>query len=294
MKKIIFSVLLFAGHYLGVAQQYPSVTQFMFHQLYVNPAAAGKDNHLDFSFTHRSQWSKVDGAPTTQLFQGSYLTRNEKVGLGVVATNYQAGVMQQNDIFLNYAYHLPVKRNVHLSMGLRGGATFYKAGLTELEVWDNPDYVFGEDIQQQFLPKFGFGLILYNTKKYYAGISIPDLLIYNEDNVITDNNDFKQNVMALGGADIPVSTDFVLSPSAFIRYYRNQPFYTALNCNITYLERYTGGIGYDTSNALYFLVAVEVNLDFEFGYSYQHHFDLSLLSQATHEVRLSYRTERLF
>lgn len=294
MKKIFLAILLCTVPYMLIAQQYPSVTQYMFHHLYLNPAAAGADNHMNLSLTHRNQWSEVDGAPVTQILQGSYLSRNEKVGLGLVATNYTAGVMQQNDIFFNYAYHLPIDRNIHLSMGLRAGMTFYQAGLTELEIWDQPDAVFGADIQQQFMPKFGFGLVLYNTKKYYGGISIPDLLIYNEDNVIGNTDDFKQNVMAMGGVYIPLTADFEFSPSAFLKYYNNQPFYTAINSRIIYLERYTAGIGYDTSNALSFLFSMEIALNFEFGYSYQHHFKLDLLSQATHEIHLSYRAERFF
>ena len=50
----------------GYSQQRGHYTQYMFNGFLINPAYAGADGPLNVTFLHRSQWTGVKGAPSTQ------------------------------------------------------------------------------------------------------------------------------------------------------------------------------------------------------------------------------------
>ena len=51
---------------MGVAQQLPQFTQYMFNTVSINPAYAGSRETLSIVGLHRSQWVGLEGGPTTQ------------------------------------------------------------------------------------------------------------------------------------------------------------------------------------------------------------------------------------
>ena len=73
-RTFLFSLaLLLVAIFQVRAQQDAQFTQYMFNQLYYNPAFAGPSNGTTLTAIHRSQWFGYDGtvnqggAPSTQL-----------------------------------------------------------------------------------------------------------------------------------------------------------------------------------------------------------------------------------
>ena len=64
------------------AQFEPQFTQYMFNEMFINPAYAGSREHIALTALYRNQWVGIEGAPKTQTFSVHAPLRNEKIGLG--------------------------------------------------------------------------------------------------------------------------------------------------------------------------------------------------------------------
>ena len=62
---IAASLLLMAGALPMAAQFDPQFTQYMFNELYINPAYAGSRDNLSGTMLWREQWVGLSGAPST-------------------------------------------------------------------------------------------------------------------------------------------------------------------------------------------------------------------------------------
>ena len=71
----------------GIAQQQPSFMQYMYNTLAINPAYAGYHRSPVFNLSGNSQFTDINGNPTSAVlsFHGNAL--NEKVGLGAMISS---------------------------------------------------------------------------------------------------------------------------------------------------------------------------------------------------------------
>ena len=52
------------------AQQLFKISNYMQHSFLTNPAAVGANGHATFGAAYRSQWSGIEGGPTTAVIFG--------------------------------------------------------------------------------------------------------------------------------------------------------------------------------------------------------------------------------
>ena len=88
------------------AQIDPMFTQYMFNEMYINPAYAGSRESISATLLYRNQWVGVEGAPKTQTFSIHAPVKMKKIGVGIIARNERIGVTKQTNIFLDYAYRI--------------------------------------------------------------------------------------------------------------------------------------------------------------------------------------------
>ena len=103
MKKFIkFNIIaiVLLSSYTAISQQLPQFTQYMYNTISINPAYAGSRETISLVGLHRSQWTAIDGGPTTQTFSIHSPMRNEKVGLGLSFINDELGFGNQYEIKL--------------------------------------------------------------------------------------------------------------------------------------------------------------------------------------------------
>jgi len=177
MKKTltVIAMLLLLGS-SGYAQQDPMFTKYMFNSLIFNPAYAGSKDYMSVGILHRTQWMNFDGAPTTQTVTLHTPLKNERVGVGFSMVNDEIGPSNSFGANFSYAYRIPVGKNgAKFSIGLQAGIENYRADFTQLAL-ENPDIVFNVN-PNQWNPNFGAGIFYYN-RKFYAGISCPQLVEY--------------------------------------------------------------------------------------------------------------------
>lgn len=109
-----FSVFILTGAALQAnAQQNSSAvidpfeSQYFTNRYLGNPSMAGIDSGLHLNAAYRQQFNGIPGAPVTQAFSADY-NPGKRVGLGLIAYNDKAGLINNTRFAVSYAYHLPV------------------------------------------------------------------------------------------------------------------------------------------------------------------------------------------
>lgn len=306
MKKIIFISLFLST--IGVqAQQFPVIGQYMFNKLFFNPAYAGTNESFNANFLVRKQWfsssaGQFSGAPTTTVFNCDAPIQNQRAGLGGTIYYDQLGVMSETFVALNYSYRLPLTSELTMAMGLRGGVGYIKANYdnSNLHIQNTTDTQFetqGKN-NQQFSPKVGAGLYLYHPK-YYFGLSAPDLLVYDKysfykykDNVSGEEK-LTRNFIATAGLNLFLSNIANLQPNVLVKYYKTQPLFVDINCNLLLHEKLLiGGSIRPFNNSFVVQSQVKVSGKMKFGFASEQKYKNSLPgSLGTYELLVTYGIE---
>lgn len=273
--KTIRETILLATVLLGAvsarAQQEVMVSQYMFNQLFLNPAYAGSHGYAGASLLHRSQWMQVEGAPRTSMLALDAPLMHDKMGVGFTIAHDQIGVTRDLDMAAQYAYHMRVGANSKLSLGLKAGVSLYSARLSELLYWDVNDQVFAADISNAVVGKFGFGAYWYDATSY-VGISVPN--IRSADGAIRSqvtsalDHYFTQHYYLHAGKVFPLGEYFDIKPSTLIKYMPNAPVQADVNVNVLYKERVWLGAGYRTGDAIVAMAEYQINPFLRIGYAY--------------------------
>src|SRR5690606_18522997 len=90
--------------------------------------------------------------------------------------NDQIGkVVNETNVYADFAYILPLNDNLKLSLGVKAGATFFNTNFNGFVYSDDlPDPAFAENLSKTF-PNIGTGAYLFGDD-FYVGLSIPNLL----------------------------------------------------------------------------------------------------------------------
>ncbi len=271
LRHTLLPALALLGCHGAFAQQEVMVSQYMFNQLFLNPAYAGSHAYMSSSLLHRTQWMKVEGAPQTSMMAIDAPLMKGKMGAGLSIVHDQIGVSRDLDIAGHYAYHIRVTETSKLAFGLRAGVSVYSARLSDLSYWDTNDQVFQGDIKNKPVGKFGFGLYWYDAQSY-VGLSVPT--IYAADGNISMNatgaieNYFTQHYYLHAGKVFPLNESFDLKPSTMIKYTPSAPVEADVNLNVLYRERIWFGMGYRTGDAIVGMIEYQINPMLRIGYAY--------------------------
>src|SRR3954470_13697144 len=99
MKKMIstarilaISAMFILGLNTAKAQYDAMFTQYMFNEMFINPAYAGSKEAMAVTALHREQWVGFPGRPVTTTFSMHGPVINEKMGFGISFLNEKIGV----------------------------------------------------------------------------------------------------------------------------------------------------------------------------------------------------------
>ncbi|TWW00274.1 type IX secretion system membrane protein PorP/SprF [Chitinophaga pinensis] len=274
------------------AQQDAMYSQYMFNMMGVNPAYAGSRGVLSATALYRRQWVGIDGAPETSTFSFDMATRDNKVGLGIQAFNDKIGIMRTTGFYGTYAYRIRFENEGSLAIGLQGGVSNFKADLTKVDLIDEDDQAFAQNINV-LLPCFGAG-IYYNTDRFYAGFSIPNLVksylrkdaVYYRADVVAKKY---MHFFFIAGYVFDLNEDLKLKPSTLVKAVRGAPVQLDVNANLWIRDVISVGASYRTGDAICGLAEVQINDQFRLGYAYDHTISkLVKYNQGTHEIMLRY------
>jgi len=283
-----FFILLVSS--VSWAQQNATFSQYMFNTLAINPAYAGSHDALSITALGRFQNVGLSGAPNTQTFSMHTPLINNRVGVGLLVIHDELSVIGQTGVQFSYAYRLPLKRDkATLSFGLQGGMSMYNAQYTKLELFNNGDPAFNQDIRDS-RPNIGAG-VYYSNRTTYLGLSMPSML----NNVFERGKDFTtvyQNVPIIltGGHVFTLNRVLKLKPNFLFKMVDGQPVEFDINANMLFDEVLWFGLSYKSSKQVVMLTQFKINDQLQFGYSYTITAGpIRTVELGSHEVMLNYR-----
>lgn len=298
------------------AQQNIQFTQYIFNSMSVNPAYTGYKEEWFGQLGLRSQWVGLDGAPQTGLLSidGVVDPVNKRHGLGLQITADELGPQSATSAYANYAFRLRLNEEdtQRLSFGVGAGMTQYSLDGALLDPVDGGDQVIPAGKISNWVPDVRFGVYYYNPK-WYAGVSVMDLLsgdqsnnIFRWDNTTTDNIRRRRHMYFIGGALFNLSRGLDLRPSLLVKEDFRGPTSLDVNAMFIFGQRLWLGAGWRTGvtvfkreysrisgnslsnrNAFSAITQIYLTNTLRIGYSYDYIVSqLSSVQNGSHEVTL--------
>lgn len=289
MKKIITSIVALISSFASFAQQDPQYTQYMYNTINVNPAYAGSRGVLSVFGLHRTQWVGIDGAPTTNSFSINTPISESGLGLGVSLVNDKIGPTKENNFSVDLSYSMPVSENYKLSFGLKGSLNFLDVDFTKLNIYNQADPRFQNNIENKLNPNFGAGLYLHSDKTYF-GVSIPNFLQtkHYDDNSYSVANE-KMHFYFIGGHVFDLSSDLKLKPAVMTKFVQGAPLQVDLSANFWLYEKFTLGAAYRWDAAVSVMAGFQISNQLFIGYAYDAETTrLANYNSGSHEIFLRY------
>ena len=280
---------------VSFAQQLPQFTSYQLSPFLYNPAFAGVNGTTQLNAVIRNQWSGVREAPQTDVISGYGLLRNEKMGLGATAFKDVAGADSRRGITLSYAYHLRVKNDISLSLGLSAGFLQYRLDHTIINPYDDGDPVFNSPVLSSVVPTATFGAYLY-ADNFYASVALPQLLSstftlkdeYNDNSLIEGG--LTNHIFVGGGYIKDINDAFTIEPSLLLMLSSPAPASVELMTKLTYKDLLWTALSYRFNDAACMYIGVDINERFYIAYA--HDFvtsELSTVTSGTNEFKLGFR-----
>jgi len=313
-KSAISVFLLFLIFGISAAQQVPMYSQYIMNGFLINPSFAGNDGYTSVNLTVREQWAGMAQAPSTyalsfqtRILKNSYIsksttvkkklvrpTRGGQVGLGGYVFNDNNGIMHRTGFQAAYSYNIPLGKDLedyrrNLAFGLALTAYQYAIDLDGL-IFDPDDPYLNNYDRSVYIPDFNFG-VNYSTTKFYVGFAMTNLLrgsvmLFNEND---NSNSELGHYFLTGGIKIPLSGNWMLEPSAFIK--SSDMLFKAIQLDLTtriyYRNDYWAGISYRTNDAVIVMLGLKYDR-FYFAYAFDFTLtDIRTQSLGTHELSLA-------
>ena len=260
------AVLFFSFSY---AQMEPMYTQNNFDRLVYNPAYAGSSGWIVNSLKVRSQFSGIEGSPSTQMFTIHAPWQAKSMGFGAKIIKDKIGATNQFNMTGIYAYHMGLGK-AKLSAGIEFG--FYNQTIDFASLYRIDKIDLAIPGEKGSVTKFdgSFGL-QYQAKDYYLGLSIVHL--FKKDINFTDIDrslvaELNRYYFLSGGYVYDLSPDFSIQPCYLLKKVKGAPMQIDLYSNFIYKEKYTLGFGYRTGDALTFVAKYHITDAIRISYSY--------------------------
>jgi type IX secretion system PorP/SprF family membrane protein len=284
----------------GEAQFDAMFTQYMFNETFINPAYAGSKEAMSATLLHRQQWVNFPGRPITTSFAMHGPLLDNKMGLGLNVLSEKVGAMNRNLVYGTYAYRLKVHEEGTVAFGLMGGLDNQIHRYANLKVSDDPDAPIDPNFLQNtpnvMAANFGMG-VYYNTRTYYAGLSVPRLL----DNDVKFNYNGTKTVkvtslkasrftyyLTLGNV-FTLNESLKLRGTAMVKAVKNAPVQLDLSAVTLINDMIWAGLSYRSNSSLALILGFQVNKQFLVNYSYDYGLNrIQRYSQGSHEFALNY------
>ncbi len=270
------------------AQQDPQYTQYMYNMNIINPAYAGSKDMLSLNFLGRTQWVGIDGAPKTiTLGMHSPVGKNVGLGLSLIADKY--GPVTEQNVYGDFSYTLQVSETAKLALGLKGGFTFFKANLGQLQLVDNPDPLFINNNVNKIMPNIGLG-VFYYTDRFYAGLSMPNMLktLHFEKNggQVSKASEVK-HLFLTSGYVFELSSTMKLKPSIMAKMVSGAPLSLDGSINILFNDKFEFGVSHRLNESISTVINMRASNSLRIGYAYDHTLTtLGNFNSGTHEIFL--------
>ncbi len=154
-KILICTTLIFfygAPDFRGLSAQDPVFSQFMFNQLYFNPAFAGNTPYPRIVSGYRNQWPAIGNAYVSYYASYDQFINWLDGGLGIsISRDVQGkGVFSKTSFDLMYSYPIEISSDILANLGIQASLVQGKISSSGLVLPDQNPYQ--NSTQQEFIP----------------------------------------------------------------------------------------------------------------------------------------------
>ncbi|MGY4537335.1 type IX secretion system PorP/SprF family membrane protein [Mucilaginibacter sp. UYNi724] len=318
-KILLFTAIFFCCTGITYGQQKPQYTQYIFNNYLLNPAVAGIENYTDVKLGYRSQWTGLEGAPTTAYFTinaplGTDFTRGDAAsfpsggdspysrlytseyraaephhGIGFMLVTDKAGPIDQTSMAATYAYHLGLTEKLNLAVGVSAGFNHLHLNTSLITLENQDDPVLRDINANQWKPDASVGIWAYSST-YFVGISAQQILPQNQFITTGNGQNLSKTVphyFATAGYKFYLSDDVSLLPSALIKFIQPTPTSFDLNMKLSFRDRFWFGGSYRKDDSFGILAGFNLSSFINVSYSYDATTSaLRTVSNGSHEIVL--------
>lgn len=295
LKYKLLGFLLLVG-LLGMAQQDPHYTQYMYNMSVINPAYATEGNDINLGALYRAQWVGSVGGPTTGTFF-AHLPLQEKIQVGLSIINDQIGdVVNETSVYADFAYILKLGNSTKLSLGVKAGASFFSTDFNGFVYSDVlPDPAFANNLSKTF-PNIGAGAYLFGDN-YYVGFSAPNLLNskhLERNSGIIANGVEDLHFFLTGGYVFDLNENLKLKPAFMTKAVSGAPLAIDVTANVLFNNVFEVGAGYRLDDAVMGLANFKITPSLRIGYAYDYTLsNLGRFNSGSHEIMILFDIDRL-
>ena len=292
---LLITLTLFCSNTYG--QQDPSFTQYMYNTMTINPAYAGTRDVLSANLLYRSQWIGIEGAPQTQTLTVHSPISDGQMGLGLNVINDQVGPVSETMFNGTYSYILPINRYTSISFGLNAGAELFNIDFTELNIFDEQDSSFQNNVDNKISPQVGVGAMIYNDL-FYVSLSVPRLLrteYYDNEDGSNTVATRRAHYYLTAGYVFEVNDNIRFKPSILSRYVSGSPIRVDLSANFLINDEFSIGASYRLSSSYGIMTSYQLSDALLAGVSYDRDSsELQNFNDGTFEIFLRFELFRKY
>lgn len=290
MKRLLLiSILISSGILYTHSQQDKMLTHFIFDKMSINPGATGvgMNHQVCGTMIYRNQWDRFNGAPNSVLVNAeANVSQYFPSAVGISFYHDAIGFSRQNNLTLNYSYHL------NLSGGILGlGAALGMVNYGMSPVWITPDGNPNDGSlptsKSQATFDANLGLYYMSYDGWYIGLSSTHLPAMKLDDL---NFNTARHYYAMGGyrKDQVFSVDQLSLEGNLLVRSDLVKFSSDINLRAIWDDTFYAGVTYRTSDAVGIMAGINWKA-FTFGYSYDITVNrISDISVGSHELFVKY------
>jgi type IX secretion system PorP/SprF family membrane protein len=297
MKRIIPILILFAWCSADtLAQQIPLYSQYYLNPFVYNPARTGDRGNLHANLTYRTQWTDIKGAPETYAATLDGAIKDRKAGFGALFYADNISFFRRFGGYFSYAYHIKIKEEHILSLGLAAGVM--QTTINQSEAYtDQPN----DPVLATLNRGVGFDAssgINYRYKGLNIGFSIPQMfqtsLSYLNNKDIPLNYRLSRHYLINTSYNIDIKEGmFFIEPMAYFRISSGKQFQVDVGAKFQYKNLAWIGLMYRSGYAFTPGVGFNIHDRLTLGYAYDFAInDLRTRAGATHEAFLGIKFGR--
>jgi type IX secretion system PorP/SprF family membrane protein len=221
--------------------------------------------------------------------------KTKNMGIGMNLYTDIVGPTRRTGLNFSYAYHMKVKDDMFLSMGLSAGVLQWGIDGSKLILRDDGDQNLLSTYQTTYVPDFGAGLYFHKKDRFYFGLSLPQ--IYQAPIKLYEGagkNSKIVNHFNLNGAyKFDLGDDFKIEPSFLVKYEIPTPPKIDVGMRVIYQEQIWLGGAYRHNDAFTALIGYFYKNYLMIGYSFDFTTtNIKKYSTGTHEIMLGIRFSR--
>jgi len=276
MKKIFLAIAVLIGSQ-AVAQQNPTMDNYLFNPVSISPAYAGQQNGQIQSI-YDAQWIGLKGAPRTGAMYYDYMSPN-RFGFNLGVVDDQVGPMRTQSLGISTAYHLQVADQVYFSTGIRYSIAKTGVDFTDEFYVDKIDQAI-YDIDGPWIQNVDLSGTVYSDN-WYVGATMKNMV---QQEIYTNN--FTARVAHLfGGYRFDLENNWTVNPSVLLNVTENAPLDVNLHAFFEYKESLGAGLNLSPSDELGLFFKADILGGWQLFYQYNYPLsELVYITQQSHVI----------